>query len=184
MTINPFTLTAREVNPLENFLNTTHDHLIEPLKRNQTKLSWKRELKESKRFREASAKIDVLFDVYLTLKNNEIYGETVWDILRKFQANREATKMTQFIDMERFTSPLESEELQAALEPYRALLAPVKDIQRLQLAMLNLAKLQKMPLPYDEITATLAQVTEHANTLPETLLGYVSAMSANLAQAA
>lgn len=184
MAVSPFNPMLIKHNPLEDFLDQAHTSLLQPLNANQDKFLWKKELSESKKFREAAVLIERLFDSYSTLKNGPLYSERVWDALTTIHARRRAEAMTNFMEKREDISPLETEELQEVLRPFRELLAPVRDIQRAQQAMVALAKMQKMPLPYSEITATLSAVTKSADQLPQALMRYVSQISDNVEKAA
>jgi len=75
-------------------------------------------------------------------------------------------------------------EIVDRIEAIRGLLEPVAGIRQLQMTMTGQAKLKKMPLPYDDITATLRDVATAAAKLPQTLQDGVSAMWQSLEQTA
>jgi len=79
--------------------------------------------------------------------------------------------MTSFLEKEMRMSLDECEELKEALAPYIDLLQPVAGIRSLQLALLGQAKLNKMVLAYDGITATLNEVIVFAGKMPQMLMG-------------
>jgi hypothetical protein len=165
---------------LYSFVNAVHDSLIAPLKANQVKLSWQRELRESKRFQEAENKLNDYFDAYKRVKDNLMLRDKVLEILRTIHA----TRMTQFLERGKEMSPEECGELRATLSAYLDLLPPVDDVRRLQNTMLGQGKLKKMSLPYEEITATLGEVTALAARMPKILMDGVSDLSDALEKAA
>jgi hypothetical protein len=172
--------TNSAMDALHSFARTINDSLIEPLKKNQVKFAWQRDVRESKRYQEAENKINDFAGSYMAFKNNFGFGEEVMKALRDLQASR----MTQFIEKGKAISPEESPELKEALEPLYNLLKPVEDIRRLQLAMLSQGKLKKLPLPYDEIMATLSDVTALAAKLPQLLMNDITERSETLGQVA
>jgi hypothetical protein len=151
---------------LHGFVKAVRDSLIEPLRKNQVKIAWQKELQESKRYQEAESKIAEFADSVSRLKDNFTLPDKVLEVLHKLST----TRMTASLEM----SPKDCEEIRAVLEPYNALVQHVEGIRQLQLTMLAHSKLKKMPLPYDEITATLNEVTVLAGKMPQTLLDSIS----------
>ena len=165
---------------LYQFLKTVHESLIEPLKRNQVKISWQRELGNSKRFTDAEAKIAEFYDAYLKVRDSFVIRDQVLNVLHTVHA----TRMQQYLETGGQISVDECDALKDTLSPYLNLLAPVDEIKRLQIALVNHGKLKKMPLPYDEITAALNSVTALSLNMPKILMEGISNLSASLEKVA
>jgi hypothetical protein len=170
-------------NVLQGFLKAVHDSLIAPLKANQLKLSYQQELRESKRFQEAENKLREFADAYSFARDNNFTRDNVIDVLRKLQAEREASRMTQFMEKSQM-SLQESDAFKEALSPYLALLKHVDEIRRLQTTLMNQGKIKKMPLPYNEITATFTEIAALVAKMPDILTNGLCDNSENLDQVA
>lgn len=151
---------------LDRFVRAVDKSLIEPLKRNQARIGLQKELRESKRYKEAENRIAEFAALHFRFKDNQGFAHKVMEALSVFQASR----MVQFVETGRTLAPQESPELMATLEPYYAFLEPVQPICNLQLGLVSQAKLKKLVLPYDEITATLSEVGGLANKMPRLLM--------------
>jgi hypothetical protein len=167
-------------NAIAEFLEAINESIIVPLNTVQGKLSWQKTLRDSPKYKEVDGKLRAFDSAYFRVKENLGYRDRIWEILRRIRA----TRMTQFLEKGREISLEESQELRAAMEPYLSLLEPVAGIRQLQMTMTGQAKLKKMPLPYDDITATLRDVATAAAQLPQTLQDGVSAMWQSLEQTA
>lgn len=167
-------------NAIEEFLEALQELIVIPLRNNQARLSRQKTLLESPKYQEIDNLIREMDGNCSRVKDTREHRNRIWEILRKLKSKR----MTQFFENGRDISPNESAEVQETLKPYLALLEPVESIWQLQLAMANQAKLKKMPLPYDEITATLSAVADVAAQLPQALQKGVLAMWQCLEQVA
>jgi hypothetical protein len=169
-------------NVIAEFLDEFQESIVGQLNKNQGKLSLQKDVRESKKYQEVVARLRDLDSAYFRVKETISYRDRVWDTLRNLKTPR--SKMTQFLEKGREIYPHESQAVQETLEPFLFLLQPIEEICQLQGTMANNAKLRKMPLPYDEIHATLNGVKVTAEKLPEKLHQGVHSMWQSLEQAA
>jgi hypothetical protein len=153
-----------------------HDSLIEPLRANQVRLSWQPAIRDSKRYQDAETKIKEFDSMWFVFKDNFNYPDKILSVIQKIHN----TRMTQFLEKGNLMSPEESEELKTVLEPYIGLLAPFEEIKRLQAAMLSHGKLIKLTLPYDEVNASLKEMSELAAKMPKILMDGVVNLSQDM----
>jgi len=168
---------------LQGFVKAVSDSLIEPLKAIQSKISYQQELRESKRFQESDIKLREFTDDFSFVRDNAFVRDKVLDVLRKLQAADEVSRMTQFMDKAQ-TTIQESPEFKEAIAPYIALVKHVEGIRRLQTTLMNQGKIKKMPLPYNDITASFNETAALAAKMPDIMISALCDHSENLEQVA
>jgi hypothetical protein len=133
---------------IQGYVKAVYDSVIEPLIKNQSRLSLHNELRTSKRFQETEVKIKDYVSAYDQLKENFALREAVVETVRKIHAERLASRMTQFMDKSQNSPVEESDAVKAVLEPYMEILKPSEDIRRLQATLMNQGKIKNMTLPF------------------------------------
>jgi hypothetical protein len=148
---------------LDKFISTAYNQVFEVLRQNQARLGWRKELAETKRYKELEAKMASIAASLKVLKDDIAIKDRVLLELRDIKTHQ----MAHYVDLEDKVIKSDFDRLKDVLSPYTALIAPLEEIRMIQSSIASQGKLKKLTLPYDEIAEALKHAAVNIAAMSE-----------------